>query len=227
MQVLPSVDHVALKAAELTALVLNNAICTKGRAVWVLAGGTSPQLAYNALARAHRTSVDWQKVTVLMGDERCVPLDHPESNWGQVEEPLERLGVTQRLVPPVDLPADAAAEVYEASIAPLDNFDLVWLGIGEDGHTLSLFPGRTYAEDRLVRAIQDSPKPPAERITLTLKALEGTQNCLVFATGAPKAKVVQRARRGDISLPVVQAANTVQRHGGRVVWLLDTAVVGD
>jgi 6-phosphogluconolactonase len=97
--------------------------------------------------------------------------------------------------------------------------------VGEDGHCLSLFPGRPEAEvaDRLVVPVRHSPKPPRDRISLTLAALAGTERLLVLAAGAAKAEPVARARAGDDRLPLTRAVETVRAAGGSVGWLLDRA----
>jgi 6-phosphogluconolactonase len=97
--------------------------------------------------------------------------------------------------------------------------------VGEDGHCLSLFPGRLELEvdDRLVVAVHDSPKPPPDRVSLTLAALAGTERLLILAAGAAKAEPVARARAGDDRLPVTRAVAAVRSAGGSVTWLLDRA----
>src|SRR5918995_515060 len=103
--------------------------------------------------------------------------------------------------------------------------EVVWLGVGEDGHCLSLFPGRPELEvaDRLVVPVHDSPKPPPDRISLTLAALAGTERLLVLAAGLGKADPVARARAGDDRLPLTRAVAAVRSGGGSGTWLLDRA----
>jgi 6-phosphogluconolactonase len=102
---------------------------------------------------------------------------------------------------------------------------VVWLGVGPDGHCLSLFPGRAEVEvrDRLVVPVHGAPKPPPDRVSLTLAALGGVERLLVLATGEGKAEAVARARAGDLTLPITRAVATVQAGGGTVTWLLDRA----
>jgi 6-phosphogluconolactonase len=207
-----------------------------GSATWVLAGGGTPAAAYRRLA-AHdlRTGVEWDRVRVAMGDERCVPVDHPDSNWGQAAAALlDHVPVPghQLLRPQGELGAEAAADAYQAALAALPTaaggaprLELVWLGVGEDGHCLSLFPGRPELEavDRLVVAVHDAPKPPPDRVSLTLAALAGTERLVVLAAGQAKADPVARARAGDDRLPVTRAVQAVRAAGGSVTWLLDRA----
>lgn len=203
-----------------------------GSATWVAAGGGTPALAYDALAERYAQAVPWRDVKVLMGDERCVPPDDPESNWRQLAERLtSKLLVPQEnlLRPPAELGAEVAAERYAEVLRGLESdpegkprLDLVWLGMGEDGHTLSLFPGHASLDaDDLVLPVYDSPKPPPERITLGLSALEGAASCAILATGPGKREAVASAMSGEAELPVVRAAQAVERGGGAVLWLLD------
>jgi 6-phosphogluconolactonase len=223
--IVASPQLVAEAAARRTAEALGDAVRSHGEATWVLAGGTSPMAAYGILAKTYANAIDWSKVTVLMGDERCVPLTHPDSNWGQIQGFLDALGITDenRLVPPVERGPDAAANAYEQAVFQIARFDVVWLGMGEDGHTLSLFPGREVPDARLVCAVHDSPKPPPQRITLTFEALKKTDLCLILAAGANKAAVVADALTKGSTLPVAKAAAVVNEAGGAASWLLDEA----
>lgn len=222
-------------AAVLDAIAtLSIAIQERGQATWVLAGGSSPIAAYQQLVAEYADVLDWSKVTVLIGDERSVPMDDPDSNWGQIDAVLFDKGSTASMVqlrPEVELLAEEAAQRYEAALRnlPVDEagvpyFDLVWLGVGEDGHTLSLFPGHSdfIPTERLVIPVHNSPKPPATRITLTLKALEATSRAIIFAVGAnKKAALAEAFEYGQ--LPIARAASRIEQHGGYVTWLFDEA----
>jgi len=201
----------------------------------VAAGGTTPAAAYDVLADRHAASAWWGQMTIAIGDERCVPLDDPDSNWGQLASALlDRLidGVPQLLVPRTELSAGDAAADYRSRLARLERLssglprlDHVWMGLGEDGHTLSLFPGHLaeLQSRELAVAVHDSPKPPPDRISLTCEALKGAGHCLVLAAGAGKREIVKRALAEDASLPVVGAMQAVEDAGGAVTWLLDEA----
>lgn len=219
---------VAKAAAENAVELLNLAIEQHGRAVWVLAGGTSPLAAYKELISHYADAVDWSKVVILIGDERYVPLNHPDSNWHSImnlfatEASFETL---QRLSPDIQASVEATAASYEIKIRQygIERFDLVWLGVGDDGHTLSLFPGSagfTNETQDWVIPVHDSPKPPSERISLSLKALEYVVELVIFATGAAKFEALREARlKGE--LPIAVAASTVESSGGEVRWLYD------
>ncbi|MEO6324559.1 MAG: 6-phosphogluconolactonase, partial [Thermoanaerobaculia bacterium] len=107
----------------------------------------------------------------------------------------------------------------EASAREVPRFDLIFLGLGPDGHTVSLFPGHTALDEtrRLVIPIADSPKPPPGRVTFTLPLLNAARNVVFLATGSEKREACARARRGDRALP----AGRVSPAEGRLLWLID------
>ncbi len=161
-----------------------------------LAGGTTPRRVYELLARAE---VDWGHVHLWFGDERCVPPADPESNYRLVAETL----LSHIDIPPAnvhrirgEIDPDAAAAEYEAAIAGV-TLDLALLGLGEDGHTASLFPGSFALEvrDRLAVAVTAS-KPPPRRITLTLPVFQAAGSIVMLAAGAGKAEAVAAVLAG-------------------------------
>jgi 6-phosphogluconolactonase len=179
-----------------------------GRHVHIaLAGGRTPQRAYELLADIEGS---WKHVHLWLGDERCVPRDDPESNERMVRECLLARTRSQppvlHAVPTPEQPEDAAW-LYGLAIraqVPDETFDIVLLGMGPDGHTASLFPGypQLTAGHAPCVAVRASPKPPPERVTLTLPILRRARFTLLLATGAEKAAALARARAGDESLPI-------------------------
>jgi 6-phosphogluconolactonase len=179
-----------------------------GREVHIaLAGGRTPQRAYELLAHIEGS---WKHVHLWLGDERCVPGDDPESNARMVREALY---ARARADPPVlhEVPspeqAEDAAWLYGLQIRdeiPGETFDIVLLGMGPDGHTASLFPGfpQLAARQAPCVPVHDSPKPPPDRVTLTLPILRRARFTLLLATGAEKADALARARAGDDRLPI-------------------------
>lgn len=239
VQVKTDLTELATAAAELTVKVLKQAIADRGRANWLLAGGTAPMGAYRLLASTYATQVDWSKVFVAIGDERCVPLDSPDASWSLIDQALLQtvhVPKEHQLQPKSDQSAEAAAADYEqqlSSFAVEDNtaphFDMVWLGMGEDGHTLSLFPGHPalMQTEPLVIPVHDSPKPPPDRISLTLKALTNSTNCLVMAAGSGKSAIIAQIFNSGAALPVKQAADTIEGAGGQVIWLFDQSAAAE
>jgi 6-phosphogluconolactonase len=236
VEVVADAAALAEAAARHAVADLETAAQAHGSATWVLTGGTTPAAAYRRLA-AHdlRGGIEWDRIRVAMGDERAVPTGHPDSNWGQAAAALlDHVPVPDHhlLRPRGELPPERAADAYQAALRTLPpapgggpRLEVLWLGVGEDGHCLSLFPGRPELEvtDRLVVAVHHAPKPPPDRLSLTLAALAGVEHLLVLATGDGKAAAVAGGRRGDPDLPVARAAAAVRRAGGTVTWLLDRA----
>ena len=223
IQTFDSPIAVAEAAARDAAETLSRAVSTHGRATWVLAGGSTPNLAYGILSESYRDYLDWSKVTFLIGDERIGPLNGPDNNWQIIEQLfLQRIPDATFIRPKSDLPAEEAADDYTGRIESIGRFDLTWLGMGEDGHTLSLFPNHpdfNPNDDRLVIPVHSSPKPPADRISLTLHALTRSEHTIILATGASKKDALTNALIDGSDLPIAQAA----RQNTDTLWLLDEA----
>jgi 6-phosphogluconolactonase len=208
--VLETAEEVAAAAAADIAVAIR-----EGSRTLVLAGGTTPRRCYELLARLE---VVWGRVTVLFGDERCVPPDHPDSNYRMAREALlDRVAPATVHRIPGELGPDEGAAEYGRVVAGLAPLDLVILGIGEDGHTASLFPGDTALTAKgWAVGVRNSPKPPPERVTLTLPALRGARQVIILATGAGKAQAVSMAKRQEVPSGMIAGAR----------WLLDRAAAG-
>jgi 6-phosphogluconolactonase len=179
----------ARRAADLVAAAVRG-----GARHLVLAGGTTPMAAYALL---DAMDLSWDGVHLWYGDERCVPFDHPDSNHGQVAAILRAPGATWHPMPGELGPAAGAAAYAQELAAAGAAFDLVLGGMGPDGHTASLFPHHeALRATGLTAGITDSPKPPPERITLTLPALNGGRRLLLLVTGAGKAPALARVLAG-------------------------------
>lgn len=177
------------------------AIAARGRFSIVLAGGTTPEQVYRGLKDF---DTDWSRWFVWFGDERCLPADHPERNSVMAQQAwLAHVPIPVKQVFPIpaELGPQCAADSYEKLITPERPFDLVLLGIGEDGHTASLFPGHAVPDDRLVIPVFNAPKPPPERVSLTFRALGDTRAICVLVTGAAKRDAVRRWKQG-VDIPV-------------------------
>lgn len=236
----------AQKAADSIVADLNDVIARQGAASWTIVGGSLPPVTYGILAETAADKVDWAKVSFVVGDERLAPFASEDSNWGQFKRAfLDKVPQAGGEVapPPTDVEiegaeakADAIAQAYEQELVSklpktdkgVARLDIVWVGMGPDGHTLSLFPDHpssTEPTDRLVAPTYNSPKPPATRITLTFKALTGVQKLVVIAAGEDKADRIKQAFDNPESLPIGRAVLTVLESGGQVVWMLDEAAV--
>jgi 6-phosphogluconolactonase len=208
--VLDTPEDVAVAAAAEIAKTLRD-----GSRTLVLAGGTTPRRCYEILAGLE---VEWGRVTVLFGDERCVPAGHPDSNYRMAREALlDQVAPATVHRMPAELGPEKGAAEYERVVAGLAPLDLVVLGVGEDGHTASLFPGHEALNAKgWAVGVRNSPKPPPERVTLTLQALRGARRVLILATGAGKAQAVSMARRQEVPSGMIAGAR----------WLLDRAAAG-
>ena len=192
------------QACAVVAAAEAEALAARGDFHIVLAGGGTPRRLYRALAGEDH---DWPRWHVWFGDERCLPADDPERNsrmardaWlGQVAIPAGNVHVI-----PAEQGAEAAALAYARSLSGVGPFDLVLLGMGQDGHTASLFPGHDWgdaadAPDAL--AVADAPKPPPDRVSLSAARLSRARRVLFLITGADKRDALARWRRGE-ALPV-------------------------
>jgi 6-phosphogluconolactonase len=204
-RVLATAEEVAKTAAAQIAEALRG-----GARSLVLAGGTTPQRCYELLSSL---DVEWGRVAVLFGDERCVPADHPESNYRMVKEALlDRVAPATVYRMPAELGPEGGAEAYAKAVADAAPLDFVLLGVGEDGHIASLFPGHPVLRaSGLTAGVRDSPKPPPERVTLTLEVIRDARQVLILATGSTKADAVALARRGETPSGMIAAAR----------WLID------
>jgi 6-phosphogluconolactonase len=228
--------QVAQEAATRMARALRNAVAKSGRAAMALSGGNTPRDAYALLAK--ESGIDWTKVNLYWVDERAVPPTDDRSNyrWAKVTL-IDASGIAPARVHrmPADAPdLDLAARDYEKAIraeVELDGdgipaFDVVILGVGEDGHTASLFPGeRTVDEqDRLVAAVPASGAREA-RLTLTPPALEHAKQLFILAVGAGKRPALERvwSSHGNIH---ETPARVVRGCRGAITWFIDKAAGG-
>jgi 6-phosphogluconolactonase len=177
------------------------AIAERGAFKLVLAGGSTPEKVYQLLAQ---TQADWAHWHIYYGDERCLPVDHVDRNSLMAEQAfLSKVAIpaAQIFTIPAELDPKTAASQYQQTVASALPFDMVLLGMGEDGHTASLFPNHVHDENELAHAVYNSPKPPPERVSLSAKALSDTRQLLFLITGANKKDAVRAWRAGDL-LPV-------------------------
>ena len=186
-------------------MAARRAIAEHGKFRLVLAGGSTPQAAYQRLASSDQA---WKRWVLYYGDERCAPPDDPQRNSHMVVETGLAEKVGKHYPIPTELGAKAAAARYRERIRNALPFDMVLLGMGEDGHTASLFPGNNWP-DKSVFAVRQAPKPPAERVTLSVAALQNCHAMLVMVTGEQKAAAVQQWRDGA-DLPIARVSAVPQ-----------------
>ena len=202
---LEDAEAVAIEARDRILAAASEAIHNRGRFRLVVAGGRTPEQTYNLLAEAES---QWERWELYFGDERCLPADHPERNSVLVERTLgRRVPIPPHQIHPMEAelgPGEAAVR-YSEIVTDALPFDLVLLGMGEDGHTASLFPGHPSPDGQLVCAVHDAPKPPPERVSLTPNALKNSRNILFLITGETKRNAIT-AWLGGIQLPASQIA---------------------
>ncbi|WP_412067221.1 6-phosphogluconolactonase [Rubrivirga sp. IMCC43871] len=229
--VLPTKQAVAEALADRTATALRAALAREPRVTLCLTGGSTPVPAYERLAAAE--DIDWGRVHLFWGDERCVEPDHPESNYRMAKRTLiDPAGIPASNVHkmPGGCPPAEGAAVYEQALEQFFGdelrFDVLHLGMGDDGHTASLFPGTAAlgVTDRRVAVGQAPPSAAVrDRLTLTFPTLAHADLCLVAAAGAGKREAfadVLDAYDGDSEGP--PAARV--RADGEMVWLVDRAM---
>jgi len=228
--ILPDADALARVAAEHFAGLAREAVKSRKRFTAVLSGGSTPGGLFRLLAEEpYRTQIPWAQVHLFWADERCVPPDDPGSNYYLTHETLiEHIPIPPENVHRMqgELEPKAAAKLYELALqdffcGPRPRFDLVLLGMGEDGHTASLFPGSPLLAEteRLAAPAQASYQDrPAQRVTLTLPALNSARQILFLVAGSAKARIVQAVMEGPAGrLP----AQYIQPTAGQLTWLLD------
>ncbi len=217
-------------AADFILAVAAEAIAERGAFRIVLAGGETPRPIYERVACAH---ADWDRWHVYFGDERCLPPDDPGRNSVMARSAwLDRVAIPPPQVHVIEAERgpEAGAQRYAATVAGIGPFDLVLLGLGEDGHTASIFPGgpwerladRDPAQDGAVMPpvvpVFDAPKPPPGRISLSPGRLGDARRVLFVVAGAGKRVAVARWQAGD---PI--PASRIRPRGGVDVFFLDSA----
>jgi 6-phosphogluconolactonase len=189
---------------------------------FTVSGGETARSCYERLADDAGSQIDWWKVDVYWGDERCVPHESPESNYHLVREALlERVGAVNANYP---MFCEDGSDPYQLRLGELGRLDVVHLGMGADGHVASLFPGSAALDadpGRLVMMNDDpSGANPHPRMTLTLGGIARARLVLVTVSGDDKRDAVARVRAGDPSCPGALVRSD------HVVWIVDPAAAG-
>ncbi len=188
-----------------------------------VSGGDLARRCYERLADDAGSQIDWWKVDVYWSDERCVPLDHPDSNYRLVRESLlERVGAVNANYP---MRCEEGPDPYQLRLGELGRVDLIHLGMGPDGHTGSLFPGSTALDadpGRLVVMNEDpTGRNPYHRMTLTYAGISRARLALVTVAGEAKREAFARVMAGDPDAPASRV------RADRVLWIVDPAAAGD
>jgi 6-phosphogluconolactonase len=233
----PDATQAAREASSRMAKALREAIRDRGTATMALSGGSSPFEAYRLLAQE---TFDWTKIQIYWVDERAVPPDHGRSNYGAAKRSL----LDHISIPPENVhrmrgeasDLNIAAMDYEAALRDtvrqklggLPSLDLVVLGVGDDGHTASLFPGEptVHVTDRLVAAVPAKPSADREaRLTLTTPVLENARATVILVLGASKHAPLERiwSTSGDVN---ETPGRIIRSFRGAITWVIDRAAGG-
>ncbi|MGD1994069.1 MAG: 6-phosphogluconolactonase [Anaerolineae bacterium] len=225
VRVYPNPDNLAQAAAEQFVDQVATAIAAREWFIVALAGGSTPRPMYERLAAEPLASrVDWTHVQVFWSDERCVPADHPDSNYRMARQALlDHVPIPEANVHRIrgEMVPDWAASSYESELEGVlglnGRFDLILLGMGADGHTASLFPGTRVLEEQeyAVDAVHLGGGR-GWRVTLTLPVINAARCVMFLVAGAEKAEALARIRAGEM-LPAAR----IQPHAGELIWLVD------
>lgn len=237
LEVVADGEALARKAAGYVTRIAGEAIAARGQFSIGLPGGSTPRALFKRLASpAWASRIDWARVHVFWGDERCVPPDHAESNYRLARETLlDRVPLppehSHRIAGEL-APAEAARR-YEAELraffaggepaTPQPRFDLLLLGMGEDGHTASLFPGTAALREMARWTVENYvPRLDSWRVTLTIPAINAAAHALFLVSGAAKAETLRAVLHGPRQ-PEIYPAQLIRPQAGRLLWLVDRA----
>jgi len=204
-------DAASKAAAEFLAKQITLVLKEKEHCHVALPGGHSPRQCLRYLAQM---KLPWEKLHWYLGDERCYPSAHKERNDVMLQENFWSL-LTNTHIHRIkaELGPEAAAESYREIISSIEPLDIAFLGVGEDGHTASLFPDNEALNDhRAVVPVYQSPKPPSERVSLSIDTLQKARSRMVLSGTASKSAILKRIKEGE-PLPV----NCI----GNITWFID------
>ncbi|HET9363849.1 MAG TPA: 6-phosphogluconolactonase [Candidatus Angelobacter sp.] len=231
IKILPDSAALNLAAAQEFGTAAEQAIAQHGRFSVALSGGNTPRSVYSLLAQQYKTSLPWDKIHIFFGDERSVPPDHPDSNYRMANEAL----LSHVPVPPenvhrihAELDPEAAAKDYESQLRSFfqlannawPRFDLIMLGLGDDGHTASLFPGSSALGENFRLVVPTwVEKKKTFRVTLTYPVLNHAAEVEFLVSGSSKAEILRDVLNpsGSETFP----AQLIKPDSGCVLWLLD------
>jgi 6-phosphogluconolactonase len=222
-------------AAEEIAHFAGEAVCTHGEFTLCLSGGSTPAATYEMLGSKFHFSIDWKEVQFFWGDERCVPPEDPACNYAMtVRTLLSKLALKPSQVHRVlgEQPPAEAARVYEAELrshfglgdGEFPRFDVVLLGLGENSHTASLFPGSAalHESERLALAVDVDDPIQRHRVTVTPPVINNASRVMFLVAGASKAQAVWNILKGPRDIDKFPAQVVAPEHG-ELIWLLDKA----
>lgn len=230
IKIFPSPKDLAIAAAEEFIRIADQAIQEQGYFSAALSGGKTPKMLYKILADPlNQARLCWNRIHLFFGDERYVPHDHSDSNYRMVKDILiNHIDIPARNIFPVQTEGEIhqAAACYETSMRAFftgdwPRLDLVLLGMGEDGHTASLFPNSTGLQNITNWFIENfAPKRNAWRLTLTKNVINCARNVLVLVSGESKAEMLKKVLYGPVD-PIEKPIQLISPQSGQVTWMLD------
>ena len=235
IETLPDPGQLAEAAARHFARAAARALRNWGDFAVALSGGSTPRAAFERIAALTAAEgLEWEKVHLFWGDERCVPPEHAQSNFGLARQSLlDRLDIPPQNIHriPGELEPHTAAQAYETDLRSalsarvdqgidLPRFDLILLGLGLDGHTASLFPGSPALTEYLRWVLAQQAADGSWRVTLTLPVINAAAEVMFIVSGREKSQILRRVLRGAEDLRALPA-QAVQPAGRDVIWLVD------
>jgi|WetSurMetagenome_2_1015567.scaffolds.fasta_scaffold08457_3 6-phosphogluconolactonase len=231
IDVYPDAGELATQAARVFSDLAENAIAERGRFAVALSGGSTPKRMFEQLAKM---VIDWRHIHLFWVDERCVPPDHPDSNFGMTAEVLlNQIEIPGENVHRIhgELPPEQAVLIYEKELRhffgdQLPVFDLILLGLGSDGHTASLFPGSPALQEKkrwVIEVKHSAPPPPlVDRVTLTFPVLKQAREVIFLVSGKEKSAILSKIFKSpSISevIPVLELSD----NKSNTRWFLDSS----
>jgi len=222
VRVYANAETVAQAVADYLFQKITDCVNEKGVCHVVLPGGSTPARCLQLLSEK---SLPWKNIHWYPGDERCYPVGHSKRNDTMIRDklfsqqsPPSQTGASENFHPiPAELGPEQGAKDYAALLDTTDAMDIVVLGMGEDGHTASLFPGNVALNDlRSAVPVYDAPKPPSERVSISLNTLKKAGECIVIATGEGKREAMKKIKAGRL-LPVAMVEPEL--------WFLDESAL--
>ncbi len=232
IRVAPDAATLARMAANTIQELAHTAINQTGRFSIALSGGSTPKTLFQILASDYQEKIDWENIYVFWGDERCVPPDDADSNYKMARETLlDHVPVLEANIYRIrgELPPEEGAVQYEEALRGVFNnqlprIDLILLGMGDDGHTASLFPGTDALNEQQKWVIPNhvSTAKQTWRITLTLPVINNAANVMFLVAGTGKSKTLKRVLQGDYK-PTELPSQLIKPTNGNLVWAVDHA----
>lgn len=231
LKVFSDINELSQYAANLFVETANRSIAERGRFLVALSGGNTPMQLYELLGNSFYDKVDWAHTHFFWGDERCVPVDDTGNSYGQTKKVLfDKINIPDENIHRIlsELEPDSASRGYARTLKlfaepPLawPRFDLTLLGMGDDGHTASLFPNSPVEVDSPTQAVTVNYQGrPANRVTLTEMVLNSSRNIIFIVTGKPKAETLNKVLNGEY-LPEELPAQRIAPENGNLIWLID------